>query len=174
MLIEGGNLQVYMYCVHAQKGTSGAPRTHFRALKSQHFLGAYPQTPLAPSILRGSTFRLCPGPRQSSWQPVTEFQNNASCSLSASVQTCPGFNHMGVNIWLGRKGTGKCIRSVANMCLGFKYLFNKWPQNTSVVHFYALNGLRAESCSVSILMRVNYDECEHQHSMLEECFQYYP
>jgi len=69
MLMEGGNLQVYMYCVHAQEGASGAPRTHFRALKSQHFLGAYPQTPLTPSILQGSTFCLCPGPCQSSWQP---------------------------------------------------------------------------------------------------------
>ena len=101
-------------------------------VKSQHFLGAYLQTPLAQSILRAPTFCLCPGPGQSSWhgpdynnQTVTEFLNNASCSLSTSIQTCPSFNHMGGNIWLGRKGTRRCSESVANMGLGFEYL-TKW------------------------------------------------
>ena len=46
--IEDGNLQVCMYCVHARKGASEAPRTRFRSMK---FLGACPQTPLAQSII---------------------------------------------------------------------------------------------------------------------------
>ena len=32
-LIEDGNLQVYMHCVHARRRVSGAPRTHFTACK---------------------------------------------------------------------------------------------------------------------------------------------
>ena len=38
-LIEDGNLQVYMHCVHARKRASGAPRTHFRACKISKFPG---------------------------------------------------------------------------------------------------------------------------------------
>ena len=44
-LIEDGNLQVYMYCVHARKRASGAPRTHFRACKISKFPGACPRPP---------------------------------------------------------------------------------------------------------------------------------
>ena len=40
-LIEDGDLQVCMYCMHARKRTSGAPRTHFRACNISNFLGAY-------------------------------------------------------------------------------------------------------------------------------------
>ena len=41
-LIEDGNLQVYVYCVHARKRASGAPRTHFRACKISKFPGSVP------------------------------------------------------------------------------------------------------------------------------------
>ena len=37
-----------MYCVHARKGASEAPRTRFRSMK---FLRACPQTPLAQSAI---------------------------------------------------------------------------------------------------------------------------
>ena len=45
LLIEDGNLQVYMYCVHARKRASGAPRTHFRACKISNFPGGVPPDP---------------------------------------------------------------------------------------------------------------------------------
>ena len=58
-LIEDGNLQVYMYCVHARKRTSGAPRTHF--CKISKFPGGMPpDTP--QSILWCPTFCICSGP----------------------------------------------------------------------------------------------------------------
>ena len=141
----------------------------------QHFLGRAPRPPCTVHIA-GPHFLYLPWawPILYNNHTVTKFQNNASCSLSASVQTCPSFNHMGGNIWLDRKGTRRCSGSVANMGLGFEYSFNKWPRNTSVVHFYALNGLRAESNSFSILVRVIYDGSERQQSMLDECFQHYP
>ena len=44
-LIKDGNLQLYMYCVHAQKRASGVPRTHFRACKISIFLGGVPPDP---------------------------------------------------------------------------------------------------------------------------------
>ena len=34
---EDGNWQVCMYCMHARKGASEAPRTHFRACKIAKF-----------------------------------------------------------------------------------------------------------------------------------------
>ena len=46
-----------MYCVHARKRASGAPRTHFRACKISKFPG---ETPLTQSILWGPTFCICP------------------------------------------------------------------------------------------------------------------
>ena len=119
-------MQVCMYCVHHKKEPKKPPEHTSEHVKSQHFLGACPKTHLAQSILQPPTFCLCPGPGPDyNNHTVTEFQNNArrSCSLSTSVQTCPSFNHMEVNIWLGRKGTGKCIGSIANMGLGFEYLF---------------------------------------------------
>ena len=61
-LIEDGNLQVYMYCVHARKRASGAPEHTSEHVKSQNFQGACPQTLLRQSILRGHTFCICPGP----------------------------------------------------------------------------------------------------------------
>ena len=42
LLIEDGNLQIYMYCVHARKRASGAPRTHFRACKISKCPGGVP------------------------------------------------------------------------------------------------------------------------------------
>ena len=65
-LIEDGNLQVYMYCVHARKRASGPPRTHYRACKISKFPGGEPPGPLAQSILWDPTFCICPGPPQSS------------------------------------------------------------------------------------------------------------
>ena len=44
-LIEDGNLQLYMYCVHAQKRASEPPEHTSAHVKSQHFWGACPQTP---------------------------------------------------------------------------------------------------------------------------------
>ena len=49
LLIEGGNLQVYMYCVHAQKTALGAPRTHFRECKISKFPGG--MLPIPPHII---------------------------------------------------------------------------------------------------------------------------
>ena len=64
-LNEDGNLQpagICMYCMHAQKGASEAPRTHFRACKSSKFSGGVPpdcpQTHLAQSILWAPLFHL--------------------------------------------------------------------------------------------------------------------
>ena len=68
-LIEDGNLQVYMYCVHAWKRTSGAPRTHFRTCKISKFLGGMPPDPLAQSILWDPTFGIWPWAPQSYRQP---------------------------------------------------------------------------------------------------------
>ena len=65
-LLENGNLQVYMYCVHARKR---APEHTSEHVKSQNFLGACHQTPLTQSILRAPTFCICPGPPQSSQRP---------------------------------------------------------------------------------------------------------
>ena len=61
-LIEDGNLQVYMYCVHARKRAS-------KHVKSLNFLWACPQTPLTQSILWGPIFCICPAPPQSSRRP---------------------------------------------------------------------------------------------------------
>ena len=44
-LIKDGNLQLYMYCVHAQKKASGAPRTYFRACKISKCFGDLPPDP---------------------------------------------------------------------------------------------------------------------------------
>ena len=45
-LNEDGNLQVLcMYCMHAQKGASEAPRTRFRACKTSIFWGHAPDPP---------------------------------------------------------------------------------------------------------------------------------
>ena len=70
LLIEDGNLLVYMYCVHARKRASEAPRTHFRACKISKFPGACPQTPSHnPCILLGPTFCICLAPplQSSQW-----------------------------------------------------------------------------------------------------------
>ena len=45
LLIEDDSLQVYMYCVHAQKRALGTPRTHFRACKISKFRGGMPPDP---------------------------------------------------------------------------------------------------------------------------------
>ena len=99
-----------MYCVHA----SGAPRTHFRAHAT--FPGGMPPDP--PHTIHIFVFALGLtnplGGSDYNNQTVTKFQNYASCSLSASIQTCPSFNHMGGNIWLGTKGTGRSSGSVAS------------------------------------------------------------
>ena len=73
-LIEDSNLQVYMYCVHARKKASGAPRprTHFRACKLSKFPGGVPPDTLTQSILWGPTFCIClVPPPQSSQRPCT-------------------------------------------------------------------------------------------------------
>ena len=64
LLIQDGNLQVCMYCMHAQKRASGAPRTHFRAWKISKFPGCMPPTPLTQSILQAPlfVFALAPPP----------------------------------------------------------------------------------------------------------------
>ena len=52
VLIEDGNLRLYMYCVYAQKIATGAPRIHFRVYKSHNFLvGCAPRPPFTQSIL---------------------------------------------------------------------------------------------------------------------------
>ena len=65
-LNEDGNLQVCMYFMHAQKGASEAPITHFRACKIPKFSGVYPQTSLPQSIL---------------WAPLFEFALDPSHPL---------------------------------------------------------------------------------------------
>ena len=44
-LNNDGNLQVCMYCIHAQKGASETPRKHFRAFKILAFLAGVPPEP---------------------------------------------------------------------------------------------------------------------------------
>ena len=62
-LTEDGNLQVYMYCLHAHKKKTQEPPEHTSEhVKSQNFLGECPQTPLTQSILWGPTSCICPGP----------------------------------------------------------------------------------------------------------------
>ena len=128
----------------------GPPNSALRfMLLTQTSDSYYSMAPPHTSILRAPLSVFVLGPANSLGSPdynnhtVTEFQNYASCSLSASVQTCPSFNHMGGNIWLGRKGTGNCIGSVV------EYLFNKWPQNTSVVHFHALMDLELNQAALA-------------------------
>ena len=56
---EDGNLQVCMYCMHAQKGASAeAPRTHFRACKTSKFSGGMPQG--LPCTMYGPYFLYLP------------------------------------------------------------------------------------------------------------------
>ena len=66
-LIEGGNLQVYiyMYCVHARKRALGAPRTHFRACKISRFPGGMPPDPHHTIYFVGPHFLHLP------WAPPT-------------------------------------------------------------------------------------------------------
>ena len=85
-LIEDGNLQAYMYCVHARKRASGAPRTHFRACKNLkgrapdpphtiHFGGPqFLYLPWAPPILSAAL--------------VVTSRFHSICELSKSLITC--------------------------------------------------------------------------------------
>ena len=59
-LIEDGNLQVYMYCVHVRKRASGAPRTHFRACKISKFPGGMPPDPTHTIHFSGPHFLYLP------------------------------------------------------------------------------------------------------------------
>ena len=61
-LIEDGNLQVYMYCVHARKSASGAPKTHFRACKISKFPGGMPPDPPHITHFVGPHFLYLPCP----------------------------------------------------------------------------------------------------------------
>ena len=58
---------MFMYCMHARKRASEAPRTHFRACNISKLPGGVPPDPLTyvPHIY------ICPGPPQSSRQPCT-------------------------------------------------------------------------------------------------------
>ena len=63
-LIEDGNLQVYMYCVHARKRASGAPEHTSEHVKSQNFQGRAPR-PSSDNPFCGATlfvFALGPPP----------------------------------------------------------------------------------------------------------------
>ena len=62
-LIEGSNLQVYIYCVNAQKRSSGAPRTHFRACKIATFSGGIPPDPPRTIHIAGPHFLSLPWAR---------------------------------------------------------------------------------------------------------------
>ena len=62
-LIEGGNLQVYIYCVSSQKKASGAPRTHFRACKISTFSGRIPPDPPRTIHIVGPHFLSLPWAR---------------------------------------------------------------------------------------------------------------
>ena len=62
MLAYCGNLQVCMYCMHAQKGGSEAPRTHFRACKVYKFSERVPPDPLTKSLLWALLFVSALGP----------------------------------------------------------------------------------------------------------------
>ena len=63
-LIEGGNLQVYIYCVSSQKKkASGAPRTHFRACKISTFSGRIPPDPPRTIHIAGPHFLSLPWAR---------------------------------------------------------------------------------------------------------------
>ena len=68
-LIEDGNLLVYMYCVHARRRDSGAPRTHFRACKISKFLGGVLPDPPHTIHFAGPHFLYLPLAPQSSRRP---------------------------------------------------------------------------------------------------------
>ena len=51
-----------MYDMHAHKGASEAPRTHFRACKISKFSGSMPSTPPHTISSMDPTFRIWPGP----------------------------------------------------------------------------------------------------------------
>ena len=92
LLIQDGNLQVCMYCVHAQKRASGAPRTHFRAWKISKFPGCMPPTPLTQSVLQGPTFCICPpnplgglGYHKNALTIVAQYALSLHCSFSVNV-----------------------------------------------------------------------------------------
>ena len=74
-LIKDGNLQVYMYCVHARKRASGAPRTHFRACKISTYPGGMSSDPPHNPFSGAPLFVFAlppPPPPQSSRQPCWE------------------------------------------------------------------------------------------------------
>ena len=48
---KDGNWQVCMHCIHVRKGTSEAPRTHFRVCKISKFPGGVPQDPFTQTIV---------------------------------------------------------------------------------------------------------------------------
>ena len=58
-LNNDGNLQVCMYCIHAQKGASDAPRKLFRAFKILAFLVGVPPEPPHTICIIGPTFCIC-------------------------------------------------------------------------------------------------------------------
>ena len=59
LLNEDSNLQLCMYCMHAQKGASEAPRTHYRSCKTS---GDMPPDLLPQSILWALLFVFALGP----------------------------------------------------------------------------------------------------------------
>ena len=92
LLIQDGNLQVCMYCMHAQKRASGAPRTHFRAWKISKFPGCMPPTPLTQSILQAPlfVFALAPPPNPLGYHKnaltiVAHYALSLHCSFSVNV-----------------------------------------------------------------------------------------
>ena len=100
-LIENGNLQVYMYHVHARKGASGAPRTHLRACKISKFRGACPQTPLTQSICGAPLFVFALGPPNALGGPAYIQWHSYS---------------LGCNFWVGtRNNVGEASCEVLRM-----------------------------------------------------------
>ena len=79
-----------MYCMHAQKEASEAPRTHFRACKTSW--GHAPRPP--PTIyIMGPTFYICPGPLQSSRRPWIQGTQPHVCKQQQTTHTVDVTHH---------------------------------------------------------------------------------
>ena len=96
-----------MYCMHAQKGASEAPRTRSEHVKPQHFLGACPQTPLVQSVLWAPLFVFAlgpshplggPGPHNHPPQPSSCVMSKQYCQCNRActgVYMLSGVGHTG-------------------------------------------------------------------------------
>ena len=106
-LNEDGNLQVCMYCMHAQKGASEAPRTHFKACKTSKFSGGVPPDPPYPIYSMGPTSCICPGSFPSSrWPWVWEVVSGGGAPTPAGTSVFTKHNwDMGMGyLWLNGWG----------------------------------------------------------------------